>query len=949
MTTKVDLEQQVRWTSDDITEWTVNLFLSTSDQTKLDNVPADLQTELDSKLEASDLSDYETTTQLNSRDTANRARVNHTWTQSADTITDWTTNKAYTATEKTKLAWIATGANVWVVPNSAITGATKTKITYDAKWLVTSWADATTADIADSLNKRYVTDANLTTIWNQSWTNSWDNATNTQYSWLATSKQDTLVSWTNIKTINSTSLLWSWDIVISWASPLTTKGDLFTYSTVDARLPLGTNWQVLTVDTSTATWLKYSTIAWWWDLLSTNNLSDLTNDATARVNLWLEIWVDVAPIASPTFTWTPSAPTAWAGDSTTQIATTEFVQSAVRSVPSKEACKYATTTALPTLIYNNGSSWVGATLTWVSVGALSVDGNTPSVGDRILVKNQVSTFQNGIYTVTVVGSVITVFVLTRALDFNEAQDIKTWAATFITNGATYTSTTWDVNSADSPIMGTDAITFIQSAWPWDETATSIWILIWWSDDATPNDTDFIATSLTAWWILKKLTWTNAKAFLKTYFDTLYISLIGDQSIAWIKKFIGSVWWTLTDLIVSTDSWSKYRQTFRADQTNGIFWHWWTEADEDAYMTVSNWWWQNRIKNNTRSFNIFRSSDASPDIIVDWTTWNTWIWWASSATNKLKVTWNIETTWEVITTDEAYDATAWNWSLEVPTKNAIRDKFESLWWGSNLTWTDLLTAWENMSAGQNYRKWVILNTISQETAWNNLNIWANTTTEYERWQSITWAWWSLQAIDVWMLKNWTPNHIWNIEIFSDAGFTTLVATSTNSKNASELWGSAEKVTFFFSWYNPWASTLYFKLNLVSWTVSASNFTYISVNLSSVYAWWQEYYINSWWSVTGQTYDLKFNVYWKYETLTSYFKADATLSTLNKIQWVIKTTVTAWNTFYGNLWWEQWWYTGLTEWEVYYLKDDWTIWTTAGTTSVKVGRAISTTKINFVPPL
>ena len=48
-----------------------------------------------------------------------------------------------------------------------------------------------------------------------SWTNTWDNATNTQYSWLATSKQNTLVSWTNIKTVNWTSLLWSWNIVIS--------------------------------------------------------------------------------------------------------------------------------------------------------------------------------------------------------------------------------------------------------------------------------------------------------------------------------------------------------------------------------------------------------------------------------------------------------------------------------------------------------------------------------------------------------------------------------------------------------------------------------------------------------------------------------------------------------------------------------------------------------------
>ena len=79
-----------------------------------------------------------------------------------------------------------------VVKNTAIVGASKTKITYDAKGLVTSGEDATTADITDSLNKRYITDAQLTVLGNTSGTNTGDNATNSQYSGLATSKQDVL-------------------------------------------------------------------------------------------------------------------------------------------------------------------------------------------------------------------------------------------------------------------------------------------------------------------------------------------------------------------------------------------------------------------------------------------------------------------------------------------------------------------------------------------------------------------------------------------------------------------------------------------------------------------------------------------------------------------------------------------------------------------------------------
>ena len=58
--------------------------------------------------------------------------------------------------------------------NVAITGATKTKVTYDAKGLVTAGADATTADIADSTNKRYVTDAQQTVLGSTSGTNTGD-------------------------------------------------------------------------------------------------------------------------------------------------------------------------------------------------------------------------------------------------------------------------------------------------------------------------------------------------------------------------------------------------------------------------------------------------------------------------------------------------------------------------------------------------------------------------------------------------------------------------------------------------------------------------------------------------------------------------------------------------------------------------------------------------------
>jgi hypothetical protein len=99
--------------------------------------------------------------------------------------------------------------------NVAIVGATNTKITYDAKGLVTAGVAATTADINDSSNRRYVTDAQQTVIGNTSGTNTGDNAVNSLYSGLAASKQDTLVSATNIKTINGSSVLGSGDLAVT--------------------------------------------------------------------------------------------------------------------------------------------------------------------------------------------------------------------------------------------------------------------------------------------------------------------------------------------------------------------------------------------------------------------------------------------------------------------------------------------------------------------------------------------------------------------------------------------------------------------------------------------------------------------------------------------------------------------------------------------------------------
>lgn len=156
-------------------------------------------------------------------------------------------------------------------------------------------------------------------------------------------------------------------------------------------------------------------------------------------------------------------------DSSTKIATTSFVQTAISTFasghPNLASCDYATTIALPSNVYNNGSSGVGATLTGVALAALTVDGSSPSVGQSILVKNEAAPANNGIYTVTATGSVAAVYVLTRRTDYNMSSEIVAGNTVFVTSGSTLNMTTWTMITPGTITVGTTAITFTQTAGP----------------------------------------------------------------------------------------------------------------------------------------------------------------------------------------------------------------------------------------------------------------------------------------------------------------------------------------------------------------------------------------------------------------------------------------------------------------------------------------------------
>jgi hypothetical protein len=130
----------------------------------------------------------------------------------------------------------------------------------------------------------------------------------------------------------------------------------------------------------------------------------------------------------------------------------------------------AATIANLTATYANGTAGVGATLTNSGTqAAFQVDGYTGAiVGTRILVKNQTTATENGIYTVTTVGSGASNWVLTRATDADNhiAGQVAPGDYVFVAEGTTQAATSWTetaigTGTGDAIVIGTNNIVYTQ--------------------------------------------------------------------------------------------------------------------------------------------------------------------------------------------------------------------------------------------------------------------------------------------------------------------------------------------------------------------------------------------------------------------------------------------------------------------------------------------------------
>ena len=107
---------------------------------------------------------------------------------------------------------------------------------------------------------------------------------------------------------------------------------------------------------------------------------------------------------------------------------------------------------------------VGATLTNAGAQAtFALDGVNPPVGVNVLIKNTatgMAAANEGIYTVTSVGSGATNWVLTRATNFDTAAEVNRTGLIIIQNGATLAGTAW-YNTATIVTVDTTAFNFAQ--------------------------------------------------------------------------------------------------------------------------------------------------------------------------------------------------------------------------------------------------------------------------------------------------------------------------------------------------------------------------------------------------------------------------------------------------------------------------------------------------------
>jgi len=137
----------------------------------------------------------------------------------------------------------------------------------------------------------------------------------------------------------------------------------------------------------------------------------------------------------------------------TDAATKGYVDSLAQGLDVKASVRLATTDELECVYANQpATTGIGATLTADADEVLTLDSVAVALSDRVLVKTQSggssTDAENGIYTLTTVGTASVKWVLTRATDFDENDEITASAFVFVEEGTTLKDTGWVAQTND---------------------------------------------------------------------------------------------------------------------------------------------------------------------------------------------------------------------------------------------------------------------------------------------------------------------------------------------------------------------------------------------------------------------------------------------------------------------------------------------------------------------
>lgn len=92
----------------------------------------------------------------------------------------------------------------------------------------------------------------------------------------------------------------------------------------------------------------------------------------------------------------------------------------------------------------------------LSSAPATIDGSSPAIGNRVLVRNQTLGEQNGIYVWNGAGNA-----MTRATDFDTSSKVVGGVCVRVNGGNNFADTVWFLNTSGTIVLGTTPLTFIR--------------------------------------------------------------------------------------------------------------------------------------------------------------------------------------------------------------------------------------------------------------------------------------------------------------------------------------------------------------------------------------------------------------------------------------------------------------------------------------------------------